>query len=45
MSDIKNLSSNKGNEKEIINIMKEVCRVPNLKPEDWYTYGPKVNIF
>ena len=22
--------------------IKEVCRVPNLKPEDWHIYGPKV---
>lgn len=31
------------NEK-IIKIIKEACRVPNLKPEDWKKFGPKVII-
>ena len=31
------------NEKKIIKIIKEACRVPNLKPEDWKKFGPKVN--
>ena len=35
-------TSNKDNEEEIIKMMKEVCRVPNLKPEDWQKFGPKV---
>lgn len=33
------------NEEQIIKIIKEVCRVPNLKPEDWHIYGPKVILF
>jgi hypothetical protein len=36
------MSEKKDHEEEIIKIIKEVCRVPNLKPEDWHTYGPKV---
>jgi hypothetical protein len=44
MSEI-NSSSKKDHEEEIIKIIKEVCRVPNLKPEDWHTYGPKVIYF
>lgn len=39
----KNISLDKNEEKEIIKRIKEVCRVPNLKPEDWNIYGPKVN--
>ena len=31
------------NEEIIINIIKEACRLPELKPEDWKKYGPKVN--
>ena len=38
----KNPSSNKNKEK-IINIIKEACGIPNLKPEDWKKYGPNVN--
>ena len=30
------------NEEKIIKLIKEACRVPNLKPEDWKIYGPKV---
>ena len=32
----------KNPEEKIIKIIKEVCRVTNLKPEDWQSYGPKV---
>ena len=38
-----NTTSNINHEEEIIKIIKEVCRCPNLKPEDWHEYGPKVN--
>ena len=38
----KNASSIKNHEEEIIKIIKEVCNVPNLKPEDWHKYGPIV---
>ena len=41
----KNSSSNNNPEEEIIKIIKEVCSVPNLKPEDWYKYAPKVIYF
>ena len=40
-----NKESKKNQEEEIIKIIKEVCRVPNLKSEDWHIYGPKVNYF
>lgn len=40
----KNNCLNKNDEEEIIKRIKEVCRVPNLKPEDWNKYGPKVII-
>jgi len=33
------------NEEKIIKIIKDVCRVPNLKPEDWHKYGPTVILF
>ena len=33
------------NEEKIINIIKEACSVPNLRPEDWKIYGPKVIYF
>ena len=29
-------------EEKIIKLIKEACRVQNLKPEDWKKYGPKV---
>ena len=38
----KNSSSN-DNEEKIIKIIKEACRMQNLKPEDWNKYGPNVN--
>ena len=33
------------NEEKIISLIKEACSVPNLKPEDWKIYGPKVIYF
>ena len=33
------------NEEKIINIIKKACSVPNLRPEDWKIYGPKVIYF
>ena len=44
MSEINSYSKNNP-EEQIIRIIKEVCSVPNLKPEDWYIYGPKVIYF
>ena len=38
----KNNPSPNNNEERIINIIKEACRIPELKPEDWKKYGPKV---
>ena len=35
-------SSPNDNEEKIINIIKEACRMQNLKPEDWKKYGPNV---
>lgn len=29
-------------EESIIKLIKESCRLRNLKPEDWKVYGPKV---
>ena len=37
-----NNKSNTNPEEDIIKIIKEVCRVPNLKSEDWHLHGPKV---
>ena len=31
-------------ESKIMKIIKESCRLQNLKPEDWQKYGPKVII-
>ena len=36
------LPQNENEEEKIINIIKEACRVPDLQPEDWKKYGPKV---
>ena len=37
-----NFSSDKNNEEKILRIIKEAIRQPNLSPEDWKKYGPKV---
>jgi hypothetical protein len=37
-----NFSSDKKNEENILRIIKEAIRQPNLSPEDWKKYGPKV---
>ena len=44
MSEIDSNSKNNP-EEQIIKIIKEVCRVPNLKQEDWHKYGPQVIYF
>ena len=36
-------SSSNENEEKIINIIKEACKLQNLKPGDWKKYGPNVN--
>ena len=36
------MEEDNSNETKIIKIIKEACRVPKLKPEDWKKYGPKV---
>jgi len=37
-----NSFSEKNNEENILKIIKEAIRQPNLSPEDWKKYGPKV---
>jgi len=37
-----NSSSDKNNEENILRIIKEAIRQPNLSPEDWKKYWPKV---
>lgn len=34
--------SDKKNEEKILRIIKEAIRQPDLSPEDWKKYGPKV---
>ena len=41
----KNLASKSKLEEERINKIKELCRAPDLKPENWHKYGPKVIYF
>lgn len=30
-------------EEALINLIKDTCKLKNVKPEDWKTYGPEVN--
>lgn len=40
-----NTKSKINTEENIIRKIKELCRAPDLKPEDWHKYGPKVILF